>query len=212
MKLGVVGDLSNNDPYRLGKVLHAALDACDLVVQVGDLSNGYELIKEGVAGGKLLVVPGNHDLEWDAKLALPRSWYRELPEVVLVGLDNSNDRFTDQDRAWLTLAEQTAEHKPIFVFAHKSPIELVLPDGSISQHIMGEGATNMDAVALDSWLHRQHARATMICGHYHGFTWQNNHAFDLICEGRGGAAPELAYSLIIISAKGTWVHHSVPVA
>jgi hypothetical protein len=207
VKLGVVGDLSGGDPSRLARVLDAALVACDFVVQVGDLHPAYEQVRSRLltSGHKLRVVPGNHDVDFDA-LGVPRDW-RVITDdglAALTGLDNSAARLTDAGRALL------AERGPAvygFVFAHMAPWPLVLPDGSENRHTMVEGGPNPDADLLVSRL-RERADC-FVAGHYHGWTLQFAPWGPLICEGRGGAATDLAYTLITITSSG-WVVHSVP--
>jgi predicted phosphodiesterase len=101
IKLAVVGDLSQNDPSRLARVLDTALQTADIVVQVGDINPGYDVVKQRLGTGKLLCVPGNHDIQgsgnWDAALpGLPKQWIKNMNNICLVGLNNSCDSF-DQE-------------------------------------------------------------------------------------------------------------------
>jgi len=205
MRLAIVGDQSFGDPNRLAAVLDAALGSADFVVQVGDLHPGYAVVAERLATGKLLVVPGNHDTEWSTQLSqLPRQWIRELPEVRLIGLDNSGDIIDQKD--WDILNAVPVDGKPTFVFVHKPLSTLVLPDGTESNHIMGEGSPNASAVQLRDWVRKN--GATMCCGHYHGWTYMKAPYGDVILDGRGGAASQLGYTLINIYKEG-WIFHPV---
>lgn len=207
MKLGVVGDLSGGQPDRLSRVLDAALVACDVVVQVGDFNPATEQVRSRLltSGHKLHVVPGNHDLDFDV-LGVPRNWKWTDPDglVTLIGVDNSTMRLPDEAKA---LFASRGPSRYGFVFAHMAPWPIVLPDGSENRHTMVEGGQNPDA----DWLVDQlKLRADcMVVGHYHGMTVQFAPWGPLIVEGRGGAAPDLAYTLITVTGSG-WVVHSVP--
>jgi hypothetical protein len=207
MKLGVVGDLSGGAPERLARVLDAALIACDYVVQVGDLMPAYEQVCSRLltSGHKFRVVPGNHDVDFDT-LNVPRNWKWTDPDglVTLIGIDNSTGRLSDESRA---LFDERGPSRYGFIFAHMAPWPIVLPDGSENRHTMVEGGPNPDA----DWLVDQlKLRADcMVAGHYHGWTLQFAPWGPLIVEGRGGAAPDLAYTLITITEDG-WVVYSVP--
>jgi predicted phosphodiesterase len=207
VKIGVVGDLSGGDPQRLATVLDQALVACDYVVQVGDLDPAYDKVSARLQQypHKLFCVPGNHDVQFDT-LGCPRQWryeVGELPMVTMIGLDNSTGSLSEESKAQF---EQPAASPFELVFAHMAPVALVLPDGSLNTHTMVEGGPNADA----DWLAQQldDRDAAMFCGHYHGFTYQQAPFGSLIVEGRGGAAPELAYTLVTVVAEG-WVLHSV---
>lgn len=208
MKIGVVGDLSGGDPSRLAAALDAALIACDLVVQVGDLHPAYEQMRSRLAtsGHKLFPVPGNHDAGYDG-LGCPREWRFDSPNppVTLLGLDNSAGTLSAGSKALFGAAKSAAFE---FVFAHMPPCPLVLPDGSANGHNMAEAGGAADA----AWLTGQLAGRTdaMFCGHYHGWTYQQAPFGPLIVEGRGGAAADLAYTLITVTSGG-WVLHSVGV-
>ena len=215
MKIALVGDLSFGDPARLSAVLDAALNStgsADAVVQLGDLHPGYEQVKSRYStnGHKLYPVPGNHDSEYDS-IGCPRTWRADLTDpqtgvkVSLLGLDNSAGTLTADSKA-LFSQPKTADFE--FVFAHMPPSELVLPDGSTNGHNMAEAGGGDDA----AWLQGQlRARADAYgCGHYHGMTYQQTPFAPVIVDGRGGAAPELAYTLITVTPAG-WVLHSVGV-
>jgi predicted phosphodiesterase len=208
LKLAVVGDLSQNDPSRLAQALDAALQAADVVVQVGDINPGYEAIKQRLGTGKLLCVPGNHDIQgpgnWDAGLpSLPKQWAKTIDNVYLVGLNNSCDTF-DQE-AW-DLLNAAPTNLRLFVFCHKPLSPIVFPDGTESQHIMGEGAPCPDAIKLQQWAAGRHA--TFCHGHYHGWTLMSPNYGTVIVDGRGGAAPQIGYTLFVIQPEG-WAAHAV---
>ena len=215
MKIAIVGDLSFGDPARLAAVLDAALNAtgsADAVIQVGDLHPGYQQVKSRVAtnGHKLFPVPGNHDTDYDS-IGCPRTWRQDLTDpqtgvtVTLLGLDNSAGTLSADSKA-LFNQPKTAQFE--FTFAHMPPCELVLPDGSANGHNMAEAGGTEDAAWLRSQL-AQRADA-MACGHYHSMTYQQTSFGPVIVDGRGGAAPELAYTLITVTPDG-WVLHSVGV-
>jgi len=204
-KLSIVGDLSFNDPNRLAQALDAALSNSDIVIQVGDLHPGYDVVKSRLSSGKLLVVPGNHDTEWDTRLELPRQWKKEIPGVTtLIGLDNSAD-IINQD-GWDVLNSFTPNGLALFLFMHKPLSTLVLPDGSESNHIMGEGSSCPDAIKLQDWMLTHHA--SMACGHYHGYTIMDTRYATILLDGRGGAAPQIGYTVVYIQSEG-WTAHSV---
>jgi predicted phosphodiesterase len=208
VKIGVVGDLSFGDPSRLSAVLDAALIACDYVVQVGDLHPAYPQVtsRYATSGHKLFPIPGNHDTDYDS-IGCPRVWRLDIqyPSVTLLGLDNSAGTLSPQSKA-LFGAAKSAQFE--FTFAHMPPCELVLPDGSTNGHNMAEAGGGDDA----AWLRDQlKVRAdAMCCGHYHSWTYQQSSFGPVIVDGRGGAAPELAYTLITVTDDG-WVLHSVGV-
>jgi len=208
MKLGIVGDLSGNAPERLARVLDAALIACDYVVQVGDYVPATEQVRSRLltSAHKRKIVPGNHDTDFDT-LGLPRNWRFTTPDrlATFIGLDNSTARLSDDAKA---LFAKRGNSRYGFVFAHMAPWPIVLPDGSENRHTMVESLDpNPDA----DWLvDRLKARADAMCvGHYHGASLQFAPWGPLIVEGRGGAAPDLAYTLVTITKSG-WVVHSVP--
>jgi predicted phosphodiesterase len=207
-KIGVVGDLSGGDPARLSAVLDSALIACDYVVQVGDLMPAYEQVRSRVltSGYKFFPVPGNHDAEYDS-IGCAREWKYQTSDglTMLIGLDNSTGRLTETGKSYLGVPKTTPYE---FVFAHMPPCPIVLPDGNENRHGMVEGGENPDADWLVETL-KDRADA-MFAGHYHGFTVQFAPWGPLIVDGRGGAAPELAYSLITVTPNG-WVIHSVGV-
>lgn len=200
MKLGVVGDLSGRDPSRLEKALTAALAACDVVIQVGDLHAGYDLCKGLLAAnaGRLFLVPGNHDISYDT-LGYPRNWKVTLSDLVtLIGIDNSNDVITPEGYAVL---QDRGPSLYGFVFAHKSPKPIVLPNGQVSNHVMGEGSPNEHADRLVEFLK---LRATaMVCGHYHDWSVMDGPwGSPLVLEGRGGAADQIGYTAITVLKEG----------
>jgi hypothetical protein len=88
------------------------------------------------------------------------------------------------------------------------PCELVLPDGSPNGHNMAEAGGADDAAWLTGQLGNR--ADAYCCGHYHGATVQFAPWGPIIVDGRGGAAPELAYTLITVTPAG-WVLHSVGV-
>lgn len=207
-RIAVVGDLSFGDPTRLAKVLDAALLAADIVVQVGDLHPAYEQVKSRYAtsGHKLFPIPGNHDTDYDS-IGCPRTWSYSSPDglVTLIGLDNSSGSLTPAGKALFNVAKATPFE---FTFGHMPPVDMVLPDGNTNGHNMAESGGTADA----SWLTEQlrHRADAMCCGHYHGWTYQQAPFGPLIVDGRGGAAPDLAYTLITVVEQG-WVLHSVGV-
>lgn len=207
MKLGVVGDLSGGAPERLSRVLDQALIACDVVIQVGDLHPAYEQVRSRLltSGHKLRLVPGNHDTNYDS-LGVARNWRWTSPDhlVTLIGIDNSTMRLDDEARSMFA---KRGTSRYGFVFAHMAPWPILLPDGSENTHTMVESGPNPDA----DWLvDRLRARAdAMVVGHYHGWTLQFAPWGPLIVDGRGGAAPDLAYTLVTITTRG-WVVHGVP--
>jgi predicted phosphodiesterase len=207
MKIAVVGDLSGGDPNRLTAVLDHALVAADIVCQVGDLEPAYKQVQSRVltSGHKLFPVPGNHDTDY-ATLGVPRCWRQATSDglTTLIGIDNSAATVPADSKALFDTAKAT---KFEFVFAHMAPAPLVLPDGSVNGHTMTESINpNPDADWLVNTL-KGRADA-MFVGHYHGFTVQFAPWGPIIVDGRGGAAPELAYTLITTTPDG-WVLHSV---
>lgn len=217
-KIAIVGDLSFGNPERLAAVLDAALNAtgsADAVIQVGDLHPAYQQVASRYAtnGHKLAPVPGNHDTGYDST-GCPRTWRKDLTDpqtgvtVTLLGLDNSAGILSADSKA-LFAQPKTSQFE--FVFGHMPPCELVLPDGSPNGHNMAE--TGQAGAADAAWLQGQlHDRAdAYCCGHYHGMTYQMTSSGPVIVDGRGGAAPELAYTLITVTPGG-WVLHSVGVS
>lgn len=208
IKLAVVGDLSQNDPSRLAQALDAALAASDIVVQVGDINPGYDVLKQRLSSGKLFCVPGNHDIlgpgNWDVSLpGLPKQWAKTINDIHLVGLNNSCDTF-DQE-AW-DLLNTYKDSTHLFVFCHKPLSTIVFPDGTESSHIMGEGSPCPDAVKMQQWAAARHV--TFCHGHYHGWTLMDTDYGMVIVEGRGGAASQIGYTLFNIQPEG-WSAHSV---
>lgn len=209
LRLAIVGDLSQNDPSRLAQALDAALAASDIVIQVGDINPGYDVVKQRLGTGKLVPVPGNHDIigpgNWDASLpGLPKQWSKRIDCVQLFGLNNSCDTF-DQE-AWNLLSTYDGSAKHVFIFCHKPLSPIVFPDGSESQHIMGEGSPCPDAVKMQNWV-AAHNAATCH-GHYHGWTLMKTNYGTVIVDGRGGAAPQIGYTLLNIQPEG-WSAHAV---
>jgi hypothetical protein len=214
LKLAVVGDLSQNDPSRLAQALDAAIGVADVVVQLGDINPGYDVVKDRMkSSGKLLCIPGNHDTQgpgnWDASLpGTPKQWQKTVNGVYLIGLDNTND--TVNQAGWdllNTYVNSGPPTLPLFVFCHKPLSPIVLPDGTESTHIMGEGAFPCaDAEKLKKFL--EPLDATLCHGHYHGWTLMKPSYGTVILEGRGGAAPQIGYTLFLIQPEG-WVAHSV---
>lgn len=224
LKLAVVGDLSQNDPARLGIALDAAAAAADYVIQCGDVNPGYPQLAKHLAAGRCFAIPGNHDIQgpgnWDANLpGAPKQWRHDIPApasvngeatsgACLIGLNNSLD--TIDAEGWALLNGYIAKQSvPLFVFVHKSISPIVLPDGSESQHIMGEGAQPCGpAIALQTWLAAH--EVTIVCGHYHGWTLMDTWYGTVIVEGRGGAASQIGYTLIYVQPDG-WTAHPVVV-
>jgi len=224
LKIGVVGDLSQCDPANLAKALDAAMGMATVTVQVGDINPGYDVLKARMTSGTLHPVPGNHDNpacgpgNWDVNLpGVPKQWRLDFPEAVLIGLDNSVDALGP---GWDILnqfdvdakADPSLLQRPLFVFTHKSPTPLVLPDGTESTHIMGEGSPCPEADKLRDWL-KVHD-ATLVCGHYHGCSLQNTVHGPILLEGRGGASRadgqgnKPGYTLILANRDG-WVAHAL---
>ena len=201
MKLGIVGDLSSRDPSRFQKAMDAALAACDVVVQVGDLDAAYDLCRGYLAKfplNRVFFVPGNHDVRYDS-IGFPRNWKQSFSDLVtFIGIDNSADSISPEGWAML---EQSGPTRYGFVFAHKSPKPIVLPNGQVSTHVMGEGSPNADADKLCEFL-KQRADA-MVCGHYHDWSLMDGPwGTPLILEGRGGAADEIGYTTVTIIPEG----------
>jgi hypothetical protein len=221
MKLAIVGDCSQGDPALFAKALDAAFAAADVVVQVGDINSSdhtsYDVVKARLAAGKPLhLVPGNHDTQgpgsWDSYLpGLPKQWIVENYGMTLIGLDNSNDNIGKDGWAILNNYDAAPKSDPVFVFVHKSLSTLLLPDGSESNHIVSEGASNPDADKLKKWV-ADH-EATVCCGHFHGSAIMRAAYGDVILEGRGGAqgyhgSPVCGYTLICVQPEG-WTAHPV---
>lgn len=213
LKLAVVGDLSQCDPAGLAKALDAALAAADIVVQVGDINPGYDVLKQRLSSGKLFPIPGNHDTlgpgNWDAELPdQPKQWQKSIGGIYMIGLDNTKD-VIDQE-GWSLLNGYVSAQPPslpLFLFCHKPLSPIVLPDGTESTHIMGEGAfPNADAEKLKHFL--APLDATLCHGHYHGWTMMKPSYGTVIVDGRGGAAPQIGYTLFFIDPEG-WAAHSI---
>jgi len=217
LRIAVVGDLSLQDPARLRKAMTAALLAKpDLLVHVGDIHPGYEVILDFSKGKvPIYAVPGNHDTEWDTKLGMPRQWVVPSPAgkslAYLIGLDNSKDTFNDYD--WTSLPYKQLDI-PIILFVHKPLSTILLPDGSESTHTMLENGPNKDAERLKQWAvmtygdPTQRKEVLFVHGHYHGWTLMKTGYGDCLIEGRGGAAPELGYSIITVREEGIAIHQA----
>lgn len=205
IRIAVVGDLSLQDPARLEKAMAAAYKDGDMLVHTGDINPGFDVIKKYAGMGKpVYAVRGNHDTDWDAQLGWPKQWNHDNTECHMVGLDNSGDTFNAQD--WAAVANIPSDDKPILIFVHKPLSTIVLPDGSESSHIMGEGAPNPDAVKLQGLLKGKDVLC--IHGHYHGFSLFRTNYADCLIEGRGGAAPQIGYTLLLVTHEG-WTLHPV---
>lgn len=201
IRIGVVGDLSLQDPARLEKAMAACAPNCDLICHVGDIHPGYGVVKKYAQQYKLLAVPGNHDTLWDSELGWHRRWQETTPwGINLIGLDNSGDTFVQEDFDKVDLS------KPAIIFCHKPLSTIVLSDGSESTHIMGEGLPNTYAEKLKAMV-KDHD-VLLIHGHYHGWSLMKTSYADCLIEGRGGAAPDIGYSIITITPEG-WVIHQV---
>jgi predicted phosphodiesterase len=210
LKIGIVGDLSLQNPARLDRCLQAAFDASpDLVVQVGDLHPAYNVVAKYIKAHRdnFFIIPGNHDEDFDT-LGQRRQWVKKTDAAFLVGLDNSKDQFSAE--TWDILDGITTT-TPIFVFAHKPLSRIVLPDGSESGHIMGENGDKgiADAKRLSGWL-KAKGVDLLVTGHYHSWTFQRTSYCNVLVEGRGGAAPNLGYTLILIQPEG-WTFHPVQI-
>ena len=224
LKIGVVGDCSQGDPDLLAKALDAALAASDVVVQVGDIHSNddhtsYDVMTARMASGKLLCVPGNHDYQSPGGTNFfaqnPKQWRKDYPEATLIGLDNAMDNFGP---GWDILNNYAASPRtvPLFLFMHKSLSTLVLPDGTESNHVMGEGSTSAEGDKLKVWLTGR--EATVCVGHYHGAAMMMTPYGCVILEGRGGAggygtawSPSgtvCGYTLILVQPEG-WTAHQV---
>jgi predicted phosphodiesterase len=205
MRIGVVGDLSMQEPKRLDRVLKKALANTDLVVQLGDMHAAYNVIEKHLKTGRLLVIPGNHDDRYDT-LGLPRQWIQKKSTCTLVGLDNANDHFNAE--TWQLLGKVNDCKRPLLVFAHKPVSNITLPDGSENTHVMGESGDPASAVAarnFQDWMRGQED-VLLISGHWHGWTYQKTTYGDVLVEGRGGAAPQLGYTIITITPEGLVFH------
>jgi hypothetical protein len=209
-KIALVGDLSFGDPTRLARVLDAALIGADVVLQAGDINPGYPQVKSRwlTSGHKLFPVKGNHDTGGlYEQIGCPAVWQHQTADglVTINGLDNSAGTLTPDSKA---LYDQPKSTPYEFTLAHMPPVDMVLPDGSTNGHNMAEAGGGDDAAWLAGQL-RDRADA-YLCGHYHGWTLQQAPFGPLIVDGRGGAAPDLAYTLITVTEQG-WVLHSVGV-
>lgn len=211
LKIAVVGDLSMNNPTKYDHVMSEAFKNADMVVQIGDMHPAYDITTKYLNNKDkkvLLAVPGNHDVEWDEKYPHPRQWVYTNKLVHIIGIDNSNDHLNEESWRCLATADLPEnKNKFIFVVAHKPLSMILLPDGSESWHYMGEDGGNHSAQKLRDWLAAR-KNTLFLCGHYHEWTFQHTPYSDVIVEGRGGAAPQMGYTLLFINNDG-WVLHKV---
>ncbi len=214
IKLAIVGDLSMQDPARLDKVMKAALVHADLVFNVGDVHPGYEVMRKHLATGKVWIVPGNHDEDYDS-MHTPRQWILENDFFVAVGLDNSEDSLNNESWMLLEEAEKITKdnYKCLFVVLHKPISTVILPNGLEDHHIMGRehkrdaSVVNTDVEKLIKYLDKQE-NVLLICGHYHQFSFQRNWYCDVLIDGRGGASADIGYSLLLVHDKG-WTFNKI---
>jgi hypothetical protein len=222
MKVALVGDLSQQAPELLDKAITAAMANADVVVQLGDVNPGYDVIRKWLPTGKLLVIPGNHDTQgpgnWDAELpGQPKQWSVSYPQpgsgtVRIIGLDNTRDVLDDEAHKLVVEACNASDrYDAMLVCMHKSLTTLMLPDGSESRHVMGEGGQipNDSAQSMIELLRGERCVA-ICCGHYHGQSVMQTPYGTVLLEGRGGApgTPNLGYTLILTTCDG-WTAHSV---
>lgn len=204
-RIVVVGDLSMNDPTKLDKAMVSALsEKCDILVHVGDIHDGYDVVKKYAQSNHILAVPGNHDTEWDQRLGWRRQWYYQGPNVHMIGLDNSKDKFCQAD--WDVVNSLPNDALPVLVFLHKPLTRIVFPDGSESGHIMSEGGLTPTADSLRLQDLLRHREVVYVHGHYHGWTYMKTNYGDCLIEGRGGAAPQIGYTIIVIQPEGIVLH------
>lgn len=218
-RIGFVGDCSQNDETLLGRALDAALASSDVVVQVGDInskppgSNGYEAVKARLGTGKLFPVPGNHDTggpgDWGLLPNLPKQWRRDYPAATLIGLDNSTPTLDQANWDLLAAYGKNPPKAPLFVFMHMALSPLILPDGTESTHIMGEGSQVHDGERLKGWL--TGLTAAVCCGHYHGASVMQASYATVILDGRGGSQgyfgkPVCGWTQILVQPEG-WTAH-----
>ena len=204
-RIAVVGDLSMQDPKRLNRVLKRALASADIVVQLGDCHPAYQVVSKHLLSGRLWIIPGNHDDRYDS-LHEPRQWVHFEENFTMVGLDNSHDVFNDE--TWQLLKQAETGPKPILVFAHKPISPIVLQDGSVTNHVMGESGNpkaKADAQLLQDWMRIQ-SDCLLVSGHWHNFTFMKTEWGDCIVDGRGGACPDLAFTLLVLTDKGLSFH------
>jgi predicted phosphodiesterase len=208
VKIAIVGDLSMQDPARLDKAMAAAMNNCDLLVHVGDVHPGYEVMKKYIPSGKVFVVPGNHDQDY-ASLNMPRQWLKVFDNFVIVGVDNSADKLDNEAWGLLKQAEEESKinRKSLFVVAHKPISTVILPNGLENNHIMGESGYAADVKPFQEFLYKQ-KDVLLIVGHYHEKSYQRTWYSDVLIEGRGGSAPMIGYTLIIIQKEG-WVFRQI---
>jgi hypothetical protein len=223
LKIGIVGDCSQGDAGLFTKALDAAIAASDVVVVVGDINSSdhssYDVLKArmGASPGKVFPIPGNHDIQgpgsWDTYLTgVPKTWRKDFPEAVLLGLDNSSDNPSVLTAdSWALINAYAPDARFLFLFAHKALSALILLDGSESRHIMGEGSTDDDAQKLMTWM-RAH-EAVICCGHYHGASYMQTSYGQVILEGRGGSqgyqgSAVCGYTLVYVQPEG-WTLHAI---
>jgi predicted phosphodiesterase len=203
LKLGIVGDLSMQDPDRLDKVMRAAYKQSDMVIHVGDVHAGYDVMTKYLKGNKdVRVVPGNHDESYD-RLGTDRQWLYYDSLVVIVGVDNSEDKL--DALAWQLLKEgyDRATKKNLFfiVVAHKPISSIMLSNGESNNHIMGESGNVADRDKFKTWLGSLN-EVLFVCGHYHAWAMQETRYATVLIEGRGGAAPDLGWTQVLVSKDG----------
>jgi hypothetical protein len=219
LRLGIIGDLSLQPPDRLQRAMAAAFGYSDIIIQVGDMHPGYSVLRtyKAMEGGQkyVLAVPGNHDTNWDQELGWARNWYRafQFPDGTgmachIVGLDNSADVF--DPTVWSMLGSVPKDTTPLLMILHKPLSTVVLPDGSETNHIMGEGnLPNADAERLKHLLESRE-NVLYIHGHYHAFALMKCWYGDALIEGRGGAAGtgtgELGWTQILLTKEGLTLH------
>ncbi len=201
VKINIVGDLSLQAPERLQKVMDAAAE-CDILIQVGDMHPCYECVKRAPKG--CFAVVGNHDTDWDKNLGWPRQWRHDTPECLIIGIDNSKDTFAQAD---YDTVQPLPTNKPVFIVVHKPLSTIVLPDGTQSSHSMGEGAPNADAKRMQAIV-AQAENVLLVHGHYHGKSVFKTAYADCVVEGRGGAAPILGFTSILVTKDGWTIHQT----
>ena len=221
LRIGIVGDLSMQDPQRLRHAMQEANANSHIVINVGDVHPAYGVMKEflftnGVRNENVLVVPGNHDENYDS-MGVPRNWIKfyESVNCVIVGIDNSEDKISKYAWDLLEQAKQNyinnttqAGAVNLIVVTHKPLSTLLLPDGSENNHIM---ADNDDRVRLIKWLD-QFKNTLLVCGHFHSWTYQRTSYSDVLVEGRGGssgpAGAGLGWTSIIVTNEG-WIFRKI---
>jgi predicted phosphodiesterase len=203
IKIGVVGDLSMQDPERLDRVMRAAYKQSDMLIHVGDVHAGYDVIIKYLKGNKkIYVVPGNHDESYN-KMGVSRQWLYYDALVVIVGVDNSEDKLDKE--AWELLktghSKAIKYNKFFIVVAHKPLSSIMLANGESNNHIMGENHSIIDREKFKIWLASLN-EVLFVCGHYHNWAMMETRYATVLIEGRGGAAPDLGWTQIIVSKDG----------